>query len=102
MNEDPFTNREIKAMFEHISKELTNIGKEVKFTNGKVKDLIAWRQQLTGAGTVIKGLWAFAGVFAVAIIFAVFNMYLELRDIDTKVQASVQAELSTYEFEVTK
>ena len=102
MAEQPFTNREIKAMLENIGAKMEEIHAEVKFTNGKVKSLMAWREQIKGASTVVKGAWGVAGVFLIAMTFGVFNMYVQVHDLPTTVQVLIEDELQNYEFEISK
>jgi len=85
-------------MFEHISKELTDIRKEVKFTNGKVKDLMAWREQVKGASTALKSVWAIIGIFIIGMTIALFNMWVEFQSLDLKIETAVADEVSEYQF----
>ena len=102
MAEQPFTNREIKAMLDHIGQKMDQIHDEVKFTNGKVKSLMAWREQIKGASIAVKSAWGVAGVFLIAMTFGVFNMYIQVHELPSTIQALIEEELSTYEFEISK
>lgn len=102
MTDQPFSNREIQSMFEHLGDKLEQIHQEVKFTNGKVKSLMAWREQVKGASMMIKSVWALIGVFVIGMTMALFNMWVEFQTLEATIHAAVLDELTGYEFEIVK
>jgi len=89
-------------MFEHLTKKLDEIHEEVRFTNGKVKELSAWREQIRGASNLVKSLWGVFGIFIIGISVAVFTMWVEFQSLQSTIELSVLQELENYEFEIIK
>lgn len=98
MNQDNFTNREIKTMFDSLKETLQEHGKThadiltaVKTTNGKVADIQGWRERMNGGAIVAS---SFMGVVIIPIIAWVVYSVLNM---DTIVERSLDKALQTYE-----
>ncbi len=102
MTDQPFSNREIKAMFETLTEKLEQIHDEVKFTNGKVKSLMAWREQVKGASFVLKSIWALIGIFVIGMTISLFNMWVQFQSLEITIHTAIQEELDDYEFEIAE
>lgn len=103
--ENPFTNREITAMFETIKGLLeahtlvhndivTAVGEvdtKVGYTNGKVGELIKWRERINGGAIV-------AGAFMTVIVIPILGWCVySLVKLPETIHNSVEEALSVYE-----
>ena len=70
----------------------TLILNQVQKTNGRVTKIELWKAKLKGASSVLKGVWGILGVFVVASIFGIFQMYLAINRIETTIHNEVQKE----------
>lgn len=79
----PYSNREIDEWRDDTSNSLQRIEKKVDFTNGKVADLIRWKERATGAG------WAFGACLVLIIVpLAAWTLYNQVSE-PARIQASV-------------
>ena len=91
MNDDtPFSNRELKSMFDTFSSKQDEIHAAVKETNGKVASIQKWRERTTGA------MWVGGLSFTVIIIPLVTWALIEVADIQNKIVSHIEE----MEFEV--
>jgi hypothetical protein len=89
-DDTPFSNRELKSMFQTISDKQDKTLIAVNETNGKVADIQTWRERTTGA------MWVGGIGFTVIIIPLVTWALIEVADIETKIVAQIKQ----MEFEV--
>lgn len=87
-------------MFEQLNGKLEEIHHEVKFTNGKVKELSAWREQIRGASNLVKSLWGLFGLIILGMTVALFTMWVEFQSIQSTIELSILEELENYKFEI--
>jgi len=88
-----------KLMEMEVAREWTqNMLRDIKIqtekTNGRVTLLEAIKLRAEGGAAVLKGIWAFMGVFAVAVTFGLFNMYVQLTHLDSTIRQTVREELT--------
>lgn len=83
-----------------MQKDIKQILKHAEYTNGKVAELVEWRLKMEGAKSTLKGLWGVMGVFAIAISFGLFGMYVEFQGLEGTIRDIVIGELENYEFEI--
>lgn len=109
MQEQPFSHREIKSMFQDISSKLDDhsivhdqILTQVKETNGRVTTLELWKARFEGAGWIAKISWMIIGVFIITASFALFEMYIQFQTLDVKIKEAVFSEISNYEFKMSE
>lgn len=81
-----YTDREIEEWRSDTSESLGRIEKKVDFTNGKVADLIKWKERATGAG------WAFGTcVLLIVLPLAGWLLYNQAKEPDRVNRAAKDA-----------
>ena len=85
-----------------IENSVSEVDQKVTFTNGKVAELIRWREQVKGASTALKGIWGVLAIFVITAIFGVFWMWVEFQSLDDKIRNTLASELENYEFNITE
>lgn len=93
---------DVNKLEELFTKKIDTIADKLDFTNGKVGELSKWREQVRGASMTIKSAWGVLGFIIITIIYALFNMWIEFKTLDYRISNTVNEQLSTYEFEITK
>lgn len=83
-----------------IELSVRKVDEKISFTNGKVADLIKWREQVKGASMALKGVWGLLAIFVVASIFGMFYMWVEFQSIDYRIRDVLVKELENYQLEV--
>jgi len=72
----------LPLFMQHVTEVLSSIKEDTTYTNGKVADLVSWREQLIGAKKALGVIWVVLGVFAIAGIFALFSMWSQLQHLN--------------------
>lgn len=96
--EQDFTNREIEAMFKGITDVLQAHGKTheeilggVKYTNGKLADVQAWRERVNGA-------FIASAVFMSAVVIPMFGWAIyTMLHIDEMISDGIKDALTVYD-----
>lgn len=79
-----------------IKEELGSIKKDTTYTNGKVAELVAWRERLVGAKDAVKVMWVVFGALLLAGVFALFNMWAQMQQLDAKINGAVADSFENY------
>jgi hypothetical protein len=72
----------LPLFMQHVTEVLSSIKEDTAYTNGKVADLVSWREQIKGAKQALGVIWMVLGVFATAGIFALFSMWSQLQHLN--------------------
>lgn len=90
----------LPVFMQKATDKLDGLNVKADYTNGKVAGLVAWREQMKGAKDALGYVWAFLGVFFIAIIFGMFQMWVQFQGLDSMIEQSVTAQLDNYEFDI--
>ena len=102
MKDEEYTNREISSMFKNIEEKLDmhidssqkmhgEILGEVKYTNGKVGELVKWRERVNG-GAIVCSIF-----FSVIVIPVTSWLIYSFIHIPETIKESVQEAVKVYE-----
>lgn len=86
----------LPTWMQHVSDTLFLIKEDTGYTNGKVASLILWRERLAGAKDTIKGVWIVFGALLLAGVFALFNMWSQMQQLDAKINGAVAESFESY------